>query len=758
MSAAATARRIVSPRGRSLPCRTSEPGERDEAGRLLLPVAHDRQRAEHEVRTRRARRGGRAPGRSCRGPCRRPGSRRGRGDGGTAATRGRGAGTGAGWRTARRGPRRRRATCRAGRRAGRPASRRAAVDHRVRPPARRRLPRLLVELGGEAQQAEDATARRARRGARPTAARARRTSAPSRRTQRPPTSSSVVACSAARCSVVSSTVVSSTTSCQSSSAAAPKPAGALAGGRGRGADLRPAAGELLGDEHLDAGGAHVVVALEHQRGLLDVDRRVRFGERRRPRRQERGEPAGGGVGRGARARRARPVPPASGQRSRRSPRRRRRRCTSATGRRRRPARGSPASRRRARRGGRGAGGRRRRAGRRRAGRCAPARRRRPPAPGGRRRCPPGRGRRSRDSAAADGPRGARPPASGSCRGRRRQPVARSTARAATSTKRSSTTAASASGDGSAGFVDDERCAATPPASTRPSALRTSRWRGTGRRTPASACHLRGAAAAQRRHDLPGADQLDRRVACRGEPAQRVAGLAGDGAHRDERLRGDVLADHLQRAERQADVGDRGVRPRSVAGERRAIDVRRLPPVRLAAGCQASNPSRAQVSLQPSPQRVSADGGAIRPSLRRGCQMVGRSRRRPESARRAPVLTRPGPSSSRGRRSAPATDADADAGEGRVEHVGAVAGAVHPGVDHLGRAYVWPAATFSPHVRQVYPAAVIRCAGGRSRRCRCGSSSGCAAWSAEWAAAAASSERSSVTGATPAAAGPGWSGR
>lgn len=157
-------------------------------------------------------------------------------------------------------------------------------------------------------------------------------------------------------------------------------AGALAGrrGGGGGADLGTAAGELLGDEHLDAGGAHVVEAFEDQGGPVDVDGRVDL-EQRRPL-VRRASPA---------ARRPRPPPLAataarpprrrSPARSSR-PRRRRRRCTSGTGRRRRRARGSPASRPPGRRAGRGVSGGRPRGGRRRAVRSAPARRVRRPAP------------------------------------------------------------------------------------------------------------------------------------------------------------------------------------------------------------------------------------------------------------------------------------------------------------------------------------------------------------------------------------------
>ena len=77
-----------------------------------------------------------------------------------------------------------------------------------------------------------------------------------------------------------------------------EPAMALADGAGRRPHLRPAAGELLGDEHLDAGGAHVVEALEHHRRVLDVDRRVGLGERGDHAGQHRCQGAGCGVGRG----------------------------------------------------------------------------------------------------------------------------------------------------------------------------------------------------------------------------------------------------------------------------------------------------------------------------------------------------------------------------------------------------------------------------------------------------------------------------
>ncbi len=56
------------------------------------------------------------------------------------------------------------------------------------------------------------------------------------------------------------------------------------------------------------------------------------------------------------------------------------------------------------------------------------------------------------------------------------------------------------------------------------------------------------------------------------------------------------------------VCDQGPSPRNDP----LIELRRLPPTLLAAGCQASKPSRAHVTSKP------VDGAAIRRRLRRGC--------------------------------------------------------------------------------------------------------------------------------------------
>ena len=78
-----------------------------------------------------------------------------------------------------------------------------------------------------------------------------------------------------------------------------EPAVALADRAGGRPDLRSTPGELLGDEHLDAGGAHVVEALEHHGGVLDVDGRVGLGERGNHAGQHRRQGARRRVGRGS---------------------------------------------------------------------------------------------------------------------------------------------------------------------------------------------------------------------------------------------------------------------------------------------------------------------------------------------------------------------------------------------------------------------------------------------------------------------------
>ena len=121
------------------------------------------------------------------------------------------------------------------------------------------------------------------------------------------------------------------------------------------------------------------------------------------------------------------------------------------------------------------------------------------------------------------------------------------------------------------------------------------------------------------------------------------------------------------------VCDHGPSPRND----RDIDVRRLPPTRLAAGCHTSNPSRAQVASSAA-GAGSAVGGATRARLRRGCH-----------AARSIVQNR-----------IPSTEATDPTP--MLVNAGLRMLARWPGLfiqaSTTSAAVCWPAATFSPHVR------------------------------------------------------------